>query len=149
MGEYIQQICSDIIALKPDLVITEKGVSDLAQHFLVKANISVIRRVRKSDNNRIARACGATIANRTDELKEEDIGTGCGLFEIEKIGDEYFTFLVECKEPKACTILLRGASKDVLNEVERNLQDAMNVARHVLVDPRLVPGGGAAEMALE
>merc|ERR1712241_1207328 len=146
--EYIQQICSDIIALKPDLVITEKGVSDLAQHFLVKAGISVIRRVRKSDNNRIARVCGATIANRTDELREEDVGTGCGLFYIEKIGDEYFTFLVECKEPKACTILLRGASKDILAEVERNLQDAMNVARNVLVDPRLVPGGGAAEMAL-
>jgi len=53
--EYIQQICSDIIAVKPDLVITEKGVSDLAQHFLVKAGISVIRRVRKTDNNRIAR----------------------------------------------------------------------------------------------
>jgi len=146
--EYIEKICKEIIALKPDLVITEKGVSDLAQHYLVKANISVIRRVRKSDNNRIARACGATIANRTDELREEDIGSGCGLFEIEKIGDEYFTFLTECKNPKACTILLRGASKDVLNEVERNLQDAMNVARNVMVDPYLVPGGGAAEMAI-
>lgn len=146
--QYIEKICGEIIAVNPDLVITEKGVSDLAQHFLVKANISVIRRVRKSDNNRIARACGATIANRTDELKEEDVGTGCGLFEIHKIGDEYFTFLTECKNPKACTILLRGASKDVLNEVERNLQDAMNVARNVMVEPFLVPGGGAAEMAL-
>jgi T-complex protein 1 subunit gamma len=60
----------------------------------------------------------------------------------------YFTFLTECKNPKACTILLRGASKDILNEVERNLQDAMNVARNVMVDARLVPGGGAVEMAL-
>ena len=60
----------------------------------------------------------------------------------------YFTFLVDCKDPKACTILLRGASKDILNEVERNLQDAMNVARNVMVDARLVPGGGAVEMAL-
>jgi len=146
--EYIASICADVIALKPDLLITEKGVSDLAQHYLVKAGISVIRRVRKSDTNRIARACGATIANRTDEVKEEDIGTECGLFYIEKIGDEYFTFLVECENPKACTILLRGASKDVLAEVERNLQDAMNVARNVMVDPHLVPGGGAGEMAL-
>ncbi|GFN90763.1 T-complex protein 1 subunit gamma [Plakobranchus ocellatus] len=86
--EYIEKICNEVIALRPDLVITEKGVSDLAQHYLVKANISVLRRVRKSDNNRIARACGATIANRTDELKEEDIGTQCGLFEIQKIGDD-------------------------------------------------------------
>lgn len=60
----------------------------------------------------------------------------------------YFTFLTECKEPKACTILLRGASKDILHEVERNLQDAMNVARNVLLDPTLAPGGGATEMAL-
>ena len=60
----------------------------------------------------------------------------------------YFTFLVECDNPKACTILLRGASKDILNEVERNLQDAMNVARNIMIDPYLCPGGGAAEMAL-
>ena len=65
----------------------------------------------------ICRAVGATICNRTDELKESDIGTGCGLFEVRKIGDEYFTYLVECKNPKACTIVLRGASKDILKEV--------------------------------
>lgn len=146
--EYIERICRDIVAFKPDLVITEKGVSDLAQHFLLKSNISVIRRVRKTDTNRIARAVGATIANRTDELQESDVGTRCGLFEIKKIGDEYFTFLTRCKDPKACTIVLRGASKDILNEVERNLQDAMQVARNVLIDPYLLPGGGAAEMAL-
>jgi len=146
--EAIQQMCADIIRVKPDLVITEKGVSDLAQHFLMKAGISVIRRVRKTDNNRIARAVGATVVYRTEEIKDEDVGTGCGLFEVQKFGDEYFTFLVQCKDPKACTILLRGASKDILNEVERNLQDAMNVARNILIDPRLVPGGGAVEMAL-
>lgn len=151
---------------------------DLAQHYLSKNNISALRRVRKTDNNRIARACGATIVNRTDELREEDVGTGCGLFEVRKIGDEYFTFLVDCKDPKACSILLRGPSKDILNEVsslsllpssiilicgyvhrkkcclfllcqmERNLQDAMQVVRNVMIDPRLVPGGGALEMAL-
>merc|ERR1712142_165718 len=146
--EYIKKICDDIIAFKPDLVITEKGVSDLAQHFLMKAGISVIRRLKKTDNNRIARAVGATIVNQTEDIKEEDIGTNCGLFNIEKIGDEYFTYMVQCKDPKACTILLRGASKDILNEVERNLQDAMHVARNIMMDPRLVPGGGAAEMAL-
>ncbi|ESN99194.1 hypothetical protein HELRODRAFT_185057 [Helobdella robusta] len=146
--EMIQSMCSDIIRFKPDVVVTEKGVSDLAQHYLVKAGVSVIRRVRKSDNNRIARATGATIVNQTSEIKEEDIGTKCGLFEISKIGDEYFTYFVECKDPKACTIVLRGASKEILSEVERNLQDAMNVARNVMIDGRLVPGGGAVEMAL-
>merc|ERR1719234_2351954 len=143
---YIKKICDEISAFKPDLVITEKGVSDLAQHFFNKAGITAIRRLRKSDNLRVARACGATIVNRTDEITESDIGTGAGLFEIRKIGDEYFTFMEKCKDPKACTILLRGASKDILNEVERNLQDALNVARNLYQDPALVPGGGAAEM---
>merc|ERR1719326_398762 len=123
----------DIIKLKPDLVITEKGVSDLAQHFLLKANISVIRRVRKTDNVRIARVTGASICNRTEELSESNIGTQCGLFQIKKIGDEYFTFLVECEDPKACTVVLRGGSKDVLNEMERNLHDAFAVARNIVL----------------
>merc|ERR1711994_71226 len=143
---YIKKICEDILKFSPDLVITEKGVSDLAQHFLAKAGVTVIRRLRKSDNLRVARACGGTIVNRTEEISEEDIGTGAGLFEIRKIGDEYFTFLEQCKDPKACTILLRGASKDILNEVERNLQDALNVARNLYQDPFIVPGGGATEM---
>uniref|UniRef100_UPI00358DFC1B T-complex protein 1 subunit gamma n=1 Tax=Myxine glutinosa TaxID=7769 RepID=UPI00358DFC1B len=146
--ECIQQMCEDIIRVKPDLVFTEKGLSDLAQHYLVKANITAIRRVRKTDNNRIARACGARIVSRTDDLKEEFVGTGAGLFEVKKIGDEYFTFITECKMPKACSILLRGPSKDILNELERNLQDAMQVTRNMMLDPRLVPGGGATEMAV-
>ncbi|XP_047003488.1 T-complex protein 1 subunit gamma [Schistocerca americana] len=146
--EYVQKFCNDIISVKPDLIFTEKGISDLAQHYLLKAGISAIRRVRKTDNNRIARACGATIVNRTDELKEDDVGTKAGLFEIKKFGDEYFSFITECEDPKACTILLRGPSKDILNEVERNLQDALHVARNILIEPKLVPGGGAVEMAL-
>lgn len=146
--QQVKAMCESILALKPDLVITEKGVSDLAQHYLLKGNITALRRVRKTDNNRIARATGATIVNRVDDLHEADVGTGCGLFEIEKIGDEYFSFLTQCKNPKACTILLRGPSKDILNEIERNLQDAMAVARNVFFHPRLSPGGGATEMAV-
>jgi T-complex protein 1 subunit gamma len=87
--EQIKNMCDKIIELKPDLVFTEKGVSDLAQHYFVKAGITAIRRVRKTDNNRIARAVGATIVNRVDDLKESDVGTDCGLFSVEKIGDEY------------------------------------------------------------
>lgn len=65
-----------------------------------------------------------------------------------QIGDDYFTFITECKDPKACTILLRGPSKDILNEVERNLHDALGVARNLVLEPFLVPGGGAVEMAV-
>ena len=104
--------------------------------------------MRKTDNNRIARAVGATIVNRVEDLRPTDVGTKCGLFHIDKIGDEYFTFLTACKEPQACTVLLRGPSKDILNEIDRNLADAMSVARNVFFDPTLAPGGGATEMAI-
>lgn len=145
----VQRMCEHILKLKPDVVITEKGVSDIAQHFLMKnGNVSCIRRVRKTDNNRISRVTGATIVNRPEELQESDVGTECGLFEVKKIGDEYFTFMTECETPKACSIILRGASKDVLNEIERNLHDALGVARNVMNNPKLVPGGGALEMEL-
>lgn len=146
--EYVENMCAEIIAFRPDIVITEKGVSDLAQHFFSKANITAFRRLRKTDNNRLARACGATIVSRTDEIQESDIGTGCGLFEMRKIGDECFAYFEDCKDPKACSIVLRGGSKDVLNEIERNLQDAMQVVRNVVYEPKLLPGGGATEMAV-
>jgi len=147
--EEVKKMCEEILRVKPDIVITEKGVSDFCQHFLMKGNnVTMIRRIRKTDNNRLARVCGATIANRPEELQESDVGTLCGLFEVKKIGDDYFTFITESKKPEACSIILRGASKDVLNEIERNLQDAMQVARSVIINPKLVPGGGALEMEL-
>ena len=175
--DWIEGVCKNVAKFKPDVVITEKGLSDLATHFLTKAGISAIRRLRKTDNNRIARACGATIVHRPEEIRESDIGTRAGLFEVKKIGDEFYTFIIDCEvspyiidkirddlwhqqntnhssvicwsqAPKACSIIVRGASKDVLNEVERNLHDAMGVARNVVRDPRLVPGGGACEMAV-
>lgn len=146
--EYIQNVCEKLASFKPDLVITEKGVSDLAQHYLIKNNISCLRRLKKTDNVRVARVTGATIVHRVEELREEDVGTNAGLFEVKKIGDEYFSYIVECENPKACTILLRGPSKDILNEVERNLQDALCVCRNIMLDPLVVPGGGAVEMAV-
>lgn len=155
MAEALQQeinevahACALILKHNPDVVITEKGVSDLAQHFLLKGNCSVIRRVRKTDNNRIARVSGATIVNRVEEIEESDIGKDCGLFQIKKIGDEYFTYFIEAKNPSACTILLRGGSKDSLNEMERNVHDALGVARNLFGCPKLVPGGGAVEMEI-
>ena len=110
--------------------------------------VSAIRRVRKSDKNHIARAFDATIVNRVEDLQGSDFGTACGIFYIERIGDEYFSFLDECDSPKACTILLRGPSKDILDEIDRNLADAMSVARNVISNPILAPGGSATEMAL-
>merc|ERR1719331_3622429 len=145
---YIKKICDDIIAHKPDLVITEKGVSDLAVHYLVKAGITAVRRLRKTDNNRLAKCCGATIVNKVEEIQESDIGLACNLFECKKIGDEWWSYFVECEDPKACTILVRGGTRDTQYEIARNLNDAMQVARNVVCNPKLLPGGGATEMAV-
>lgn len=91
--EFIRNMCNDILKFKPDIVITEKGLCDLAQHYFVQAGVTGLRRFRSSDSNRIARAVGAKIVNRTDEIQESDIGTGCGLFECRQIADEYVLFL--------------------------------------------------------
>jgi len=145
--EYLRQFCDEIIALKPDVVLTTKGCVDLAQHFLQEAGISVIRRVKKWELNRIAKAGGGVVGHRPGQMTEKDIGTRCGLFEIRNIEGDYYSFFEKCKDPKACSILLRGGAKDVLAEVERNLMDAMNVVRNIYKNPAIVPGGGAIEMA--
>ena len=139
----VKALCDQLIELKPDVVVTEKETSDLATHYLQNVNVSVIRLLTKTDNNLLAKVIGAVIENRPEELQESDVGTKCGLFEIKKIGDEYYSYFVKCKEPKACSILLRGASKDVLHEMNRNLDDIMAVARNILHEPKLVPGVGA------
>lgn len=166
----VKKMCDAILRVKPDVVCTEKGLSDIAQHYLLQGGVTALRRLRKTDNNRLARISGATIAHRPEELRDQDVGTRLALFDVRKIGDEYFTFMTAKEDDEkvnnekvndekvngekvtgegcACTILLRGPTKDVMNEVERNLWDAMAVARNIALDPVLVPGGGAIEMAV-
>ena len=100
---------------------------------------------KESENRRVARAGGAAIGNKADEITEEDIGTGAGLVEVRMIGDKCFTVLVQCKDPKDCTPLMRGVSKDILHEVKMNRQDALDGERNLYQRPSLVPGGGAME----
>merc|ERR1711988_88121 len=145
---WIREQCETIISFKPTVVVTEKGCSDLAIHYLVKAGITAIRRLRKTDNNRLAKCTGATIVNKVEEIQEKDIGEKCGLFESKKIADEWWSYFVECQDPKACTILVRGGTRDTQYEIARNLNDAMQVARNVVCNPKLLPGGGATEMAV-
>ena len=116
---YSKKIYDKVTAFRPVLVITEKGVSDLVQPFFNKVGVTAIRRLRKSDNMRVARTYGAPRANQMDEIAEEDIGTRAGFFEVRKLGDEYFTSFEQCRDPKTCTIPLRSASKDIPNEGER------------------------------
>lgn len=146
--EWIKEQCGYIVASGANVVVVEKALSDLAQHHLVKSGISAIRRVRKPDLVRIARATKATVVTRCDLLTAKEVGTNCEMFDIRKIGDEYYSYFEGCKEAKACTLVLRGGSDDVLREMERNLADAIAVAKNLMQDPRIVPGGGATEMAL-
>jgi len=147
--DYIKQMCDNIIAVKPDIVITEKGCSDLAIHYMLKAGIVCMRRLRKTDNNRVAKVTGATIVNSTDEITEDDVGTKCKLFYSEKLtSEEWYSFFVECEDPKACTIVVRGGTKDTQQEIWHNLNDAMQVAKNIIAAPSLLPGGGATEMAV-
>lgn len=91
--------------------------------------------------------CDAHVINDTQDLTEEDVGKAADLYEVKKIGDEYFTYVTSSKAT-AVTVVLRGPSKDIINEVERNIQDAVNCVRQVLLKSRIVLGGGALEMAL-
>eukprot|EP01083_Nonionella_stella_P194287 716662_1 len=136
--DYIKKFCDKLISLKPDVVVTEKGCS----------GVTVLRRMRKTDNTRLARCSGATIGHRIDLLTEKDVGTKCGEYMVKQIANETFSFFDKCKEPKACSIILRGGLKDVLQEMGRNLQDAMCVTRNILLNAMILPGGGATEMAV-
>lgn len=134
----IQKVCAEIIKVKPDLVITEMGFSDLAQHFLLKAGLSVIGHVDKTDNNRIARITGATICHHIEELAEPMVGAKCGAFSVKKIGAEYFSsFTVE--DPKPWSIVLRGSSKDLCDSVMDSTQSAVNNNSNIL-KPRYLHG---------
>lgn len=146
--EQVREMCGKIVALKPDVVVCEKGVSDLALSILFENNITGLRRLKKTDTSRLSKACGAVIANRPEDLNEKHVGTSCGLFEYVKYGEEYYCRFGKCKEPKACSVVIRGPTKDVLNELERNFTDAVKVAKNIFISPKLCPGGGAAEMAM-
>ena len=107
-----------------NVVICQKGIDDLAQHYLAKANIYAVRRVKKSDLDNLARATGAKIVNSIKELSSEDIGYA-GMVEEIKVGNELMTYVRECKNPKSVTILLRGGTQHVVDEIERAMKDAI------------------------
>ncbi len=132
------------------VLVCQKGIDDLAQHFLAKAGIYAIRRAKKSDMEKLAKATSATIVNTLDDLKANVLGTAGKVFE-KKIGDDTFTFITECKEAKAVSILLRGGTEHVVDEAERALEDALSVVAVALEDGKMTPGGGAAatEIAMQ
>jgi len=131
-----------------NVVFSQKGIDDLAQHFLSKAGIYACRRVKQSDMVKLAKATGAKILNTLDEIKPSDLGYA-GIVEERKIAGEDMTFVKECKNPKAVTIFIRGGTEHVIDEVERAIQDAIGDLAAVLETGKIVAGGGAPEMEVE
>ncbi len=129
------------------VVITQKGIDEVAQHFLAKKGIMAVRRVKRSDLEKLEYATGGRIVSSLRDLKPEDLGFA-KLVEERKVGNDKMVFIEGCPNPKAVTILLRGANDMVLDEAERSLNDAMHVLRNVLRKPMIVPGGGAVEVEL-
>ncbi|KSW11929.1 thermosome subunit [Pyrodictium occultum] len=129
------------------VVITQKGIDEVAQHFLAKKGIMAVRRVKRSDLEKLEYATGGRIVSSLRDLKPEDLGFA-KLVEERKVGNDKMVFIEGCPNPKAVTILLRGANDMVLDEAERSLNDALHVLRNVLRKPLIVPGGGAVEVEL-
>jgi len=124
------------------VVLCQKGIDDLAQHFLAKEGIYAVRRVKKSDMEKLAKATGANIVSKVSELTAEDVGHA-GMVEERKIGEDSLTFVTGAKKAKAVSILIRGGTEHVIDEIERSLDDALNVAAVAVEDGRYVFGGGA------
>ncbi|ABW00881.1 thermosome subunit beta [Caldivirga maquilingensis] len=128
-----------------NVVFTTKGIDDIAQYYLAKAGIMAVRRVKRSDIEKLVRATGGRLVTNIDDLTENDLGFA-GLVEERRVGDEKMVFVEQCRNPKAVSILIRGGFERLVDEAERNLTDALSVVSDVIENPFIVPGGGAPEI---
>jgi len=143
----IKKMVDQINKTKANVLICQKGIDDLAQHYLAKYGIMAIRRAKKSDIEALAKATGGRIVSNLEAISSDDLGFA-GLVEVRKVGDDDMTFVTDCKNPKAVSILVRGGSEHVVDEIERNLDDAIGVVALVVKDGKIVTGGGAVEIEL-
>jgi thermosome len=127
-----------------NVVICQKGIDDIAQHYLAKSDILTVRRVKESDMTKLARATNARVVNSIDDLTSNDLGSA-DLVEERKVETDKWVFVEGCKHPKSVTILIRGGSQRVVDEAERSIHDALMVTKDVLEKPAIVAGGGAPE----
>ncbi len=127
-----------------NVVLCQKGIDDIAQHYLAKAGILAVRRVKESDMTKMSRATGARIVNNLDDLVAKDLGSA-NLVEERKVETDKWVFIEGCKNPKSVSILVRGGSQRVVDEADRSLHDALMVMKDVLENPAIVAGGGAPE----
>lgn len=143
----LRKMVATIKASGANAVFCQKGIDDLAQHFLAKEKIFAVRRVKKSDMEKLAKATGATVVTKIEELSSDELGAAA-LIEVRQLGEEEMTFVTGCKNPKAVSLLLRGGTEHVIDEVERSLDDAMSVVAVAIEDGKIVTGGGSTAIEL-
>jgi len=142
--KMLKEMVDKIKEAGANVVICQKGIDDVAQHYLAKSGILAVRRVKQSDMEKLAKATGGRIVNNIQDLTSEDLGEA-ELVEERKIEDDKWVFIEGCKNPRSVTILVRGGSERVVDEAERSLKDALSVVRDVVIRPEVVAGGGAVE----
>jgi thermosome len=146
-ARMLKKMVDKIKASGANVVLCQKGIDDTAQHYLAKEGIMAVRRIKKSDMEKLSRATGGKIVTNIDDLKPEDLGT-CGLIEERKIGDDKMVFVQQCKDPKSMSILIRAGLERLVDEAERALNDALSVVADVVMKNKVVAGGGAVEEEL-
>ena len=146
-GRMLREMVNKIKAVGANVVFCQKGIDDLAQHYLAKEGIMALRRVKKSDMEKLARATGARIVTNLDDLTPADLGYA-KLVEERRFGEDKLTFVEGCKDPRAVSILIRGGLQRVVDEAERTLHDALCTVSDVIEEGKVVAGGGAPEMEI-
>ena len=145
--KMLQEMVEQVAATGANVLFCQKGIDDLAQHYLAKHGILAVRRVKKSDMEKLAKATSAKVVTNVKDLTSEDLGYA-EVVEERKVAGENMIFVEGCKNPKAVTILIRGGTEHVVDEVERALEDAIKVSKDVMEDSAILPGGGATELDL-
>ena len=130
-----------------NVVICQKGIDDMAQHFLAKNGILAIRRVKESDMAKLAKATGGRISTNIDDISDKDLGSA-KLVHQKKVETDKWVFVEGCENPQSVTLLIRGASQRVVDEVDRSIHDSFMVVKDVIETPKIVAGGGAPEALL-
>jgi len=130
-----------------NVVVCQKGIDDIAQHFLAKKGIYAVRRAKESDMKALVRATGGKVVTNLDDLSPDDLGKA-GVVEEVKVGDEQMTYVKDCKNPKSVTILIRGGTEHVVDEVKRAMEDAIGDVSAALTVGKIVAGAGAPEIEL-
>ena len=143
----IKSIVEKIKASGANVLFCQKGIDDIAQHYLSKAGILAVRRVKKSDMEKLARATGGALISSIDAISADELGVA-GLVEERKVGGEEMIFVEKCKNPKAVSIIIKGGTEHVVDELGRALEDALRVVGVVVEDKKIVAGGGAPEVEL-